>query len=116
MFKSIQNNRIIHLNKCKTIADCLVAPCVGKYTFSYAKKYVDKFVLVSDKEIIKALREIWRVSKIKIEPSGAVALAAIIFKKIKIPQGSQIISILTGGNISDEHFKRILSNDKSIYN
>jgi len=109
MFKSIKDNRIIHLNKCKTIADCLMAPCVGKHTFRYAKRYVDEFVLVSDKEIIKTLRKIWQISKIKVEPSSAVSLAAIIFKKVKIPQGSQIVSILTGGNISSEHFKRILN-------
>jgi len=109
MFKSIQDNKISYLSKCKTIADCLMAPYVGKHTFSYAKKYVDEFVLVSDKEILEALREIWRISKIKVEPSSAVSLAAIIFKKIKIPQGSQVVSILTGGNISNEHFKKILN-------
>jgi len=116
MFKSIQDNKIIHLNKYKTIADCLVAPCVGKHTFKYAKKYVDEFILVSDKEIIEALRKIWQISKIKVEPSAAVSLAAIIFKKIKIPQGSKIVSVLTGGNISNEYFKRIISNNKNTYN
>jgi len=110
MFKSINNNRISYLKTCDTIAECLRAPYIGKYTFKYAKKYVDDFVLVSDKEIVETLRKIWQISKIKVEPSSAVSLAAIIFKKVKIPQGSRIVSILTGGNISNERFRKILKN------
>jgi len=109
MFESIRNNKISYLNRRKTVADCLNAPCVGKHTFNYSKKYVDDFILVSDQEIKKALREIWKDSRIKIEPSGAVASAGIIFEKVKIPQGSKVVSVLTGGNIEENNFKKIIN-------
>jgi len=114
MFKSIKDNKISRLDRCKTIADCLMAPCVGKYTFNYTKKNVDEFVLVSDKEILEALRKVWRTSKIKVEPSGAVSLAAVIFKKVKIPLNSKIVCILSGGNIDNKYFKGLLENSNSI--
>lgn len=99
MFKSIHNNKIIRLKKCKTIADCLMTPYVSKHTFNYTKKYVDEIVLVSDKEILNALKFVYDNFKLIVEPSGVVSLAAILFKKIKVTPRAKIVCILSGGNI-----------------
>ena len=113
MYSSISQNKIIHLKKRDTLAESLAAPYVGKHTLDYVKKYVDDLVLVSDQEIISALGLIWKKNKIKVEPSGAAALAAVIFKKFKIPTDSNVVCILSGGNIDNQRFRKILGKIKS---
>ncbi len=112
MYKSIKGNQIVKLEKTETIAKSLAAPCVGKNTFKYAKKYVDEYVLVSDQEIKKTLALITQKINLKIEPSGVASLAAVIFKKVKIKPNSKIVCVLTGGNISDNNLNLLIRNGK----
>ena len=53
--------------------------------------------LVKD-AIVSAMRTIWETMKIIIEPSAAVAYAAILEKKVEI-RDRRVGIILTGGNI-----------------
>jgi threonine dehydratase len=108
MFQSIQKSKTVYLKDRKTVAESLAAPYVGEHTLNYAKKYVDHWVLVSDEEIIEALRFIWKEHKIKVEPAGAVALAAFLFRKVQIPKDSKSVCLLTGGNINEERFNKFL--------
>ncbi len=59
---------------------------------------VDTDLLVSEDEIINAMRIIWERMKIIIEPSCAVPLAALIKHKEQF-KGKRIGIIITGGNV-----------------
>ena len=61
----------------------------------------------SDAETAKAIKVAFEVFKIVIEPSGAVALAAILAGKIN-PVGKTIGIVCTGGNIDANTFKDVL--------
>lgn len=80
-----------------TIADGLRSALCNS-TFNIIQKYVDQIVVVSDKEIIGAMRLVWERMKIIIEPSGAVPLAAVIKIKEKLA-GKKIGIIFSGGNV-----------------
>ena len=54
--------------------------------------------MVSEKEIVDAMKWIWERMKIIIEPSSAVAVAAVIRNKEKF-KGKRVGIILTGGNV-----------------
>lgn len=102
MSLSIKQNKIIYLKERQTIATALASPFIGKNTLKYARKYVDNWLLVSDAEILTALRLLWTKHQIKIEPAGAAALAAIIFEKIKIPTNSNVVCLLSGGKMANK--------------
>ncbi len=108
MLRSFQQNAVVHLDKVDTIAEGLAAPFVGEYTLAHVKRYVDDLVLVSDKEIIQALRLILERCKILTEPAGAAGFAALLFKKVDVPSGAQVACILSGGNIDLKHLKDLL--------
>ncbi len=96
-FLSLQENRIIPSVKPETIADGLLTS-LGTRTFPIIREHVERIILVSDEEIIRAMKLIWERMKIIVEPSAAVALAAILkeksfFKDLKIG------IILSGGNV-----------------
>jgi len=99
MWQSLQQGAVVRLNKMDTIAEGLAAPFVGGLNLALVKKYVDELVLVSDEEIVEALWMILESCKILTEPAGAAGFAALLFNKVKIPIGSEVVCILSGGNI-----------------
>jgi threonine dehydratase len=80
-----------------TIADGLRAN-IGAPNFEIIQHFVDDIVTVSEESIIAAMREIWQIMKIIVEPSGAVPYAAILERKIDI-SGRRVGLILSGGNV-----------------
>ena len=80
-----------------TIADGLKTN-LGHYNFPIIKQYVNDIVRVEEDEIKKAMRLIWERMKIIVEPSSAVALAAVLNDQSKFT-GKKVGIILSGGNV-----------------
>ena len=83
-----------------SIADGLLAT-VGALTFSVILRHVDAIATVSDMEIRAAVRQFLEIMKIAVEPSGAVAYAAVAGGKLPV-KGARVGIILSGGNIDLE--------------
>ncbi|WP_064196729.1 MULTISPECIES: threonine/serine dehydratase [Emticicia] len=81
----------------KTIADGLMTT-LGDKTLEIIRKYVKDIIIVSDEEIIAAMKLIWERLKIVIEPSCAVPFAALLKEKERF-KGKRVGIILTGGNV-----------------
>lgn len=95
--RSFAAGRIVPLEKTATIADGL-RTSLGERNFPLIQQNVDDIVTVSEESIIAAMRRIWEVLKIIIEPSCAVPYAAIMEQKIDVA-GKRVGIILTGGNV-----------------
>ena len=81
-----------------TIADGLRSSSLGELTFAEIQRHVEGIVTVTEAEIVQAMRTLWEVLKIIVEPSGAVAYAALVNGQLKLP-GRRVGIILTGGNL-----------------
>ena len=95
--RSFAAGHIIPLEKTTTIADGL-RTSLGERNFPLIQQNVDGIVTVSEESIVAAMRRIWEVLKIIIEPSCAVPYAAIMEQKIDVA-GKRVGIILTGGNV-----------------
>jgi threonine dehydratase len=95
--QSFRAGRLIRTEKKFTIADGLRTN-VGAPNFPIIQRYVDYIATVSEEAIVSALRTIWEMMKIIIEPSAAVPYAAIVESKIDIGR-KRVGIILTGGNV-----------------
>jgi threonine dehydratase len=95
--QSFRAKKRIVTEKKFTIADGLRTN-VGERNFPIIQRYVDDIVTVGEEVIVSAMRTIWETMKIVIEPSAAVAYAAIVERKIDI-SGKRVGIILTGGNV-----------------
>ncbi|MFX0051660.1 MAG: threonine/serine dehydratase [Candidatus Hermodarchaeota archaeon] len=113
MYQSVRMNSVVSLSKIETIADGLAAPFAGNYTLAHVKEYVDDIVLVSDKEILEALRLLLIQGKILTEPAGAAGFAALVSKKIQVPQDAKVICVLSGGNVDTSLLKSVLTSTNS---
>lgn len=80
-----------------SIADGLLA-FVGDVTFPIIRRHADGIATVSDAAIAGAMRQIWEIMKIVVEPSGAVAFAALAAGRLEVA-GLRVGVILSGGNV-----------------
>lgn len=81
-----------------TIADGARTPSLGELTFPLLLEYVDEMVTVPDTSIVAAMRFLWERMKLVVEPTGALAYAAIHSSKLK-RKGKRIGVIISGGNV-----------------
>ncbi|HEX7115249.1 MAG TPA: pyridoxal-phosphate dependent enzyme [Steroidobacter sp.] len=95
--RSFKAGRRIPLERANTIADGL-RTSLSERTFREIQAWVDDIVTVSEDAIIQAMRTIWEVMKIIVEPSGAVPYAAIVEGKVDVA-GRRVGIILSGGNL-----------------
>lgn len=80
-----------------TIADGARTPSLGQITFRLIRANVDAMVRVTDDELLEAMFFLWERMKLVVEPTGALAAAAILHRKVK-PEG-RIGVVLSGGNV-----------------
>ncbi len=86
----------------KTLADGLTPPFVGALPLEVARECLDDIVLVSEDEILAAMRELFVFAKLYVEGSGAAATAALLAGKVKVAPGARVVSIVSGGNVDPE--------------
>ena len=96
-YRSFKAGKIFPSVYPNTIADGLRTQ-LSELTFRVIQENVDDIILVSEKEIIDAMRFLWERMKMVVEPSGAVSLAGVLKMKDELTD-LRIGIILSGGNI-----------------
>lgn len=92
----------------ETVADGLAAPMVGAMTLEATQKFVDDVVLVTDDDILAAMRELLVYAKLVVEPAAAAGVAALLTGKVTADRGSSVVAILSGGNVDIARLKTLL--------
>ncbi len=95
--RSFRSGHIEPMTNPKTIADGL-RTSLGDKTFPEIRRHVDDIVTVSEDAIVKAMRTLWEVMKLVVEPSGAVSYAALVEGQLDA-RGKKVGLLLSGGNV-----------------
>jgi threonine dehydratase/serine racemase len=83
----------------QTIADGLLVS-LGDLTWPVIRDRVEAIVTVTEEEIIRTMRLTWERAKLLIEPSSAVAVAAVLTEGFRALPGIERVGVvLSGGNI-----------------
>jgi threonine dehydratase len=90
----------------ESIADGLRSPSPGILTFPILQRHVERILLVSEAEIRATMRFLLEHVKILVEPSGAVALAAVLFGMLP-PEIRSVGVVLSGGNVDIDFLKTL---------
>ena len=85
-------------------ADSLAPKRVGELMFPIAQKYVEKVILVTDREITQAQEALWSVLRAVTEPGGAAAFAALLSRRYQPAPEERVGILLCGGNIAAVNF------------
>ncbi len=105
--RSVAAGRRVALDEVTTIADGLRAPTPGALTFAVNRRLVDDLVVVSDRQIVDAMRYCFEDLKLVVEPSGAVGLAAVLAGSAG-RLGPRVGVVLSGGNVDAHRFAELV--------
>jgi len=106
-YQSFRKKEIVRINPPNTIADGMRTQAVGKRNFEIILQYVDDVITVKDDQVIDMMRFFLERMKIVVEPTGAVAPAAV-FHNVLALSGKKVCAIISGGNVDPALLKRIL--------
>lgn len=96
-YRSLKSGKIEGNITQNTIADGLKSQ-LGDRNFPIIQKYVPEIIRVEEMEILEAMQLIWERMKIIVEPSSAVAFAALLKVKNNF-KGKKLGLIISGGNV-----------------
>ncbi|HYL62777.1 MAG TPA: pyridoxal-phosphate dependent enzyme [Candidatus Methylomirabilis sp.] len=106
-YRSLTSGTLQSLDSSDTIADGLRASLAPR-TFAILRRHLDRVLLVTEEEIIAAMRLVWERMKIIIEPSSAVAIAPLVrsgaVEDLQLPRRAdgalpKLGVIFSGGNV-----------------
>lgn len=106
--QSLRGGRIVRIAVPDTIADGARTTHLGEHTFRIIREHVHDIVTVADAELIDALRYMAERMKIVVEPTGALAAAALLGGGAMF-QGKRVGVLVSGGNVDAETFARLLA-------
>jgi threo-3-hydroxy-L-aspartate ammonia-lyase len=92
-----------------TIADGIRTTSPGVLTFPILQANLEGILLVSDDEIRAAVRALAVRAHLVVEPTGAVAAAAVLAGKLPLPPGARVGVVLSGGNLDPALLAAILT-------
>jgi threonine dehydratase len=94
-FKSGMLQRVEHPD---TIADGARTPSLGQITYPIVRRYVHDMVTVTDDQLIETMRVLAERLKLVVEPTGALAAAAVLHGVVPV-EGKRVGIVLSGGNV-----------------
>ena len=108
MRRSLDAGRPATLESTDTIADGLAPPMAGELNYRYVAEFVEDVVLVSDQEILSAMRLLLTRARLVAEPSGAAAVAAVMCGRVPVSPGETVVALVSGGNVEEDMVVRAL--------
>jgi threo-3-hydroxy-L-aspartate ammonia-lyase len=105
--RSLAEGRIVHIDVPKTIADGAQTQHLGELTFPILRRGAAGVATASDAALVDAMRFFAERMKLVIEPTGALAAAAVFTGAIPV-RGRRVGVILSGGNVDVARYAALL--------
>ncbi|MEO0608554.1 MAG: threonine/serine dehydratase [Pseudomonadota bacterium] len=93
----------------RSICDAILTPSPGELTWAIGVSRLAGGCAVTDEHAFEAMRIAFRQLRVVIEPGGAVALAAALFRLPEAAKGTKVGVVLTGGNVDPRLFAKVLN-------
>ncbi len=107
-YQSFRQKKIVKLAKAQTIADGMRTLSVGTNNFEIMLRCVDDVMTIPDSDIPPMIRFFFERMKIVVEPTGAVAPAAVLRNALSL-EGTTVCAVISGGNIDPALASTLLS-------
>src|SRR5687767_12925310 len=109
MQRSIQAGQLETID-CRTVIDGLRVRRVGEINFSVVQRFVDEIVVLPDREIFDGMLWVMERCKLVVEGAAAAPVAALLQGLVKLPAGSRVAAVLSGGNLNVEQLRSLTWN------
>jgi len=99
-YLSWQQGRVVETQTCDTIADGLATRTPESENVESIRELVDDVRVVTEDQMISAIRHLWFAEHLLAEPSGAATTAAMLHHDGPLP--AKVVLILSGANIAPD--------------
>ena len=103
--------RLANARKTGSMCDALLADMPGELTFAINRRTLSGGLVVTEREVASAVAVAFRDLKLVAEPSGAVALAALLSGRVPSGNGAVVV-VLSGGNVDAALYRRLIGTDQ----
>ncbi len=110
--RSFYSRTLQTVENSTTIADGARSASLGNLTFPLILHYVQDMVTVSETAIVRSMFFLWERMKLVVEPTGALAAAALLEGIISVPD-ARIGVIISGGNVDLKEASKLFSKTTS---
>ena len=94
----------VRIERPTSICDGLCSYDVGEHNWPILQAHVAKAVSVPDLDTQKAMRWIYRMHGLRVEPSGAIAVAAALTGKVALEGEGDVVIVVSGRNVDEARF------------
>jgi len=94
----------VRIERPTSICDGLCSYDVGEHNWPILQAHVAKAVSVPDLDTQKAMRWIYRTHGLRVEPSGAIAVAAALTGKVVLEGEGDVVIVVSGRNVDEARF------------
>jgi threonine dehydratase len=105
--RSLAEGRIVHIDVPRTIADGAQTQHLGELTFAILRRRGVKVATVPDDALARTMRFFAERMKLVVEPTGALAAAAVLGGAIPVA-GRRVGVIVSGGNVDVARYAALL--------
>ena len=109
MQRSLQSGKLETI-ECNTIIDGLRVRRAGELNFSVVQRFVDEIVALPDRDIFDAMIWVMERCKLVVEGAAAAPVAALLHGLVKLPAGSRVAVVLSGGNVNLDQLRGLVWN------
>ena len=91
----------------QTIADGARTLSLGRYTWPIIQKHVKDILEVPEKQIVEAVRLLYSLANLKVEPTGALSTGALLANPAFFA-GRKVCCVVSGGNVDPAVYRGCL--------
>jgi threonine dehydratase len=106
--QSLRKGEIVHIDTPKSIADGALTQHLGQLTFPVIQRVAKDILTVTDAELVATMKFFAERMKMVVEPTGCLAAAAVLGRKIPI-EGARVGVLISGGNVDLAGYARLLA-------
>ena len=101
----------VRIERPTSICDGLCSYDVGEHNWPILQAHVAKAASVPDLDTQKAMRWIYRTHGLRVEPSGAIAVAAALTGKVVLEGEGDVVIVVSGRNVDEARFAEWIAAD-----
>ncbi|WP_298294357.1 threonine ammonia-lyase, biosynthetic [Thiomonas sp.] len=106
MLRSVQSGRRVTLAEVGLFCDGTAVKQVGKETFRLVRELVDDFVVVDTDAVSAAIKDVFEDTRSVLEPSGAMAVAALKqYAATHRLKGETLVAVTCGANMNFDRLR-----------
>jgi len=110
--QSLAAGKRIRLDRPQSICDGLLSYDVGEHNWPILQRLVKQSVALSDLDTRSAMRWLYAQHGLRTEPSGAIAVAALLGRQVDLSGDGDFVVVISGRNVDDDAFVKWIAPDR----